>query len=309
MITIIFIVLSVVVAFMYLSRNFKAIQEKDEWVSSSLFWRGILILCSGIALSFIQPFSLQRVDAGHRGIVVNLTGDDRGVSSYEYKTGIVAVNTWMTKLYEFPTFQQTIHYDAQNVITKGGFSAIIKPSFNYSLKPGDIGDMFSNLRLDIKSVEQGWLHTAIVGAINDVSNLWTVDDIFNKREQFESDIINEANKRVSRWFVISQLRTNITPPESLQKAIEEKTKAIQEVQLAENQKLVEIAKGDQKIAQARADSAARVIEASGIAEANRRKQLTITPMLIQYMTVERWDGKTPLVQGSGSSVLLQLPKD
>lgn len=236
-----------------------------------------------------------------------MTGDNRGISKFEYKTGWVIYNTWVSRLYEFPTFQQHIDYPEQQVITKGGFSATIKPSFNYSLKAGDVGDMFSNLRLDVKQIEQQWLQTAIVGTVNDVANKWAVDDIFNQREKFESDIVAEANKRVSKWFTISQLRTNITPPAALQKSIEAKTQAIQEVQVAENQRLVAIAEGDRKIATARADSAAQVIAAAGEAEAIKRKQVSLSDTYIDYLKVNKWNGVLPTVQSGSNGIMLQIP--
>lgn len=262
-----------------------------------------------ILFGIFNPFVIERVDAGHVGIKVNLTGDNRGVSRYEYKTGWVIYNKWISKLYEFPTFQQHIDYDEQSVITRGGFSATIKPSFNYAIKSGDVGDMFQNLRLGVKEIEKQWLQTAIVGTVNDVANKWTVDSIFNNREKFESDIVVEANRRVARWFTISQLRTNITPPEALKQSIEAKTKAIQEVQVAENQRAVAVAEAERKIAEARGDSAQAVISASGEAEAIRRKQVVLTREYVEYLKVQKWDGKLPQVQtGSNGSILMNLEK-
>ncbi|RQO30009.1 hypothetical protein DBR32_13965 [Taibaiella sp. KBW10] len=303
MVTIFFIVLSLLIAFLYIKSKHKSSERSPK----SRILVGICIAAIGIIAAFIQPFTLERVDAGHVGIKVNLTGDSRGISKFEYKTGWVIINTWVSRLYEFPTFQQHIDYPEQQVISKGGFAATIKPSFNYSLKAGDIGDMFSNLRLDVKAIEQQWLQTAIVGTVNDVANKWSVDDIFNQREQFESDIVAEANKRVSKWFTISQLRTNIVPPPALQKSIEAKTQAIQEVQVAENQTKVAIAEGDRKIAAARADSAAAVIAAAGEAEAIRRKQVSLSPNYIEYMKIQKWDGVLPTVQSGNGGLLLQLP--
>lgn len=319
MITIALIVFSLIVTILYL------VKQKNNIVSTKKITKygqekeikifnpkhliiGISIFIIGFIGALIQPFAIERVDAGHVGIKVNLTGDSRGISKFEYKTGWVVINTWVSKLYEFPTFQQHIDYPEQSVITKGGFSATIKPSFNYSLKPGDIGDMFSNLRLDVRAIEQQWLQTAIVGTVNDVANKWSVDDIFNQREHFEADIIAEANRRVSKWFVISQLRTNITPPPALTKSIEAKTQAIQEVQVAENQTKVAVAEGDRKIATAKADSAFAVITASGEAEAIRLKQITITPIYIEYLKAVNWDGKLPTVQSGNSGLMFQLPK-
>lgn len=310
MITLAFIVASLVIALLYFKGIYHTliIDKIKVWADYPKFWIAVSILVAGIIIAFVQPFAAERVDAGHVGIKVNLTGDDRGVSKFEYKTGWVIYNTWVSKLYEFPTFQQHIDYPEQQVITKGGFSATIKPSFNYSLKPSDVGDMFSSLRLDIKQIEQQWLATAIVGTVNDVANKWSVDDIFNQREKFESDIVHEANKRVAKWFLISQLRTNITPPQALQQSIEAKTKAIQNVQVAENERLVAIAEGERKIAQARADSAAQVIEAAGEAEAIRRKQVSLNGTYIDYMKTQKWDGKLPTVQAGSNGIILSIPK-
>ncbi|MCA0431541.1 MAG: hypothetical protein LCH32_13675 [Bacteroidetes bacterium] len=283
-------------------KNYNLKIEFFKWIT-----KPILIVLIGGLIAIVNPFSLDRVDAGHIGLKVNLTGNDRGVSDYTYKTGWVVFNNWTEKLYEFPTFQQHIDYNAQVVITKGGFSAEIKPSFNYALVPNSVGDMFQNLRLPIKEVEQGWLKTAIVGSVNDVANKWAVDSIFNYRELFEASIVTECNKRISKWFTVSQLRTNITPPPALQSAIEAKTKALQEVQVAENQKQVAIADALRKIAIARGDSAQTVIEASGEAEAIKRKQLTLSNLYIEYLKIQKWNGQNPTtVLGNNASTMVNV---
>ena len=305
MITAAFIVIVIVITIFFVKNRITRDENGRSHLSSNNIFMASVVFIAGIIIAFIQPFTVERVDAGHVGIKVNLTGDNRGVGKFEYKTGWVLYNTWISKLYEFPTYQQHIDYPEQSVITKGGFSATIKPSFNYSLKSGDVGDMFSNLRLDVKQIEQQWLQTAIVGTVNDVANKWTVDDIFNQREKFEGDIVSEANRRVSKWFIISQLRTNIVPPEALQKSIQEKTQAIQEVQVAENNKLVAIAQGETRVQKARFDSASLVIAAAGEAEAIRRKQVSLTSTYVEYLKVEKWDGKLPTVS-SGNGMFLNL---
>lgn len=269
--------------------------------------KGILIIVAGFFIAAIQPFQIDRVDAGHVGIKVKLTGNSRGISKYEYKTGWVLYNSWTEQLYEFPTFQQHIDYDDQSVITKGGFTAIIRPSFNYALKPNAVGDMFQNLRLDIASIQQGWLKTAIVGAVNDVANKWEVDRIFNEREQFESAIVIECNKRLSKWFTVSQLRTNIVPPPSLQEAIEAKTQAIQQAQAEDQKALTAEAEARKKIAQAKGDSAQVVIEASAAAKAMQIKQMQLTPLYVEYLKIQKWDGKTPTtVLGGNTSTMVTV---
>jgi regulator of protease activity HflC (stomatin/prohibitin superfamily) len=192
------------------------------------------------------------------------------------------------------------------VITKGGFSATIKPSFNYSLKPDAIGDMFINLRLEVKDIEQGWLKNAIVGAVNDEANKWEVDSIFSNRQEFESAIVAECNKRLTKWFDVSQLRTNITPPEALQESIIAKTKAIQQAEASEQQAIAAIAEGKRKVAVARADSAETVINANAAALAIKIKQEKLTPMYIEYLKANAWNGVLPTTVAGSNGTFLNI---
>lgn len=313
MIGLMIIVASILTAAVWMVSN----RKDHDYVTEFKGWTmPILITVVGVLVGLIQPFGLQRVDAGHVGLKVNLTGNDRGVSEFEYETGWVVVNTWTEMLYEYPTFQQTIVYDEQTVITKGGFSTVIKPTFNYALIPDAVGDMFSELRLGIKEIEQGWLHTAVIGAVMDVANRWEVDKIFNEREQFENAIVTECNKRVSKWFVISQLRTNIVPPASLQEAILNKTKAIQETQAkiqealvaeANAQKMIQIAKGDsaKAVIEASGRANALIIEATAEAEAMKLKQQQLNATYVDYVRAQRWNGVLPTTSLSdGTSIIL-----
>ncbi len=265
-----------------------------------------------IALVFviINPVDIERIDAGHVGIKVSNVGDNRGVGKTEYVTGWVLYNSWISRIYEFPIHQQHIDYEAADIVTRGGFRATIKPSFNYSINAGNVADMFQNLRVGVKEMEQGWLKNAIVGSVNDVANRYTVDSIFNHREEFESDIVKECNKRVSKWFNVSQLRTNIIPPTEISESIIAKTRAIQEVQVAENRRQVAIADAERKMAEARGDSAQAVIQAAGRAEAIRKEQTFLTPLYIDYIKVQKWTGQVPTtVAGGNTGFMMQLPKD
>ena len=266
-----------------------------------------------IVLSFlivaINPIDVERIDAGHVGIKVSNVGDNRGVGKTEYVTGWVFYNSWISKIYEFPIHQQHIHYESNEIVTKGGIRATIKPSFNYSINAGNVADMFQNLRVGVKEMEQGWLKNAIVGSVNDVANRYTVDSIFNHREEFEADIVRECNKRVSKWFNVSQLRTNIVPPTEISESIVAKTRAIQEVQVAENRRQVAIAEAERKIAEARGDSAQAVIQAAGRAEAIKREQLSLTPLYIEYIKIQKWSGQVPTTVAGNSGFMIQLPRE
>jgi regulator of protease activity HflC (stomatin/prohibitin superfamily) len=163
--------------------------------------------------------------------------------------------------------------------------------------------MFQNLRVGIKQMEEGWLKNAIIGSVNDVANLYTVEQIFEHRAQFEADIVTECNKRVSKWFNVSQLRTNIVPPDAIVQSINAKTKAVQDVQVAENQRAVAVAEAERKMAEARGDSAQQVIAALAEAKAISVKQdaLKQSPQYVELIKAQKWDGRLPQYQLGGGN--------
>lgn len=260
---------------------------------------GVFIVC--LLLAAINPMSVERIDVGHVGLKINNTGDERGVSKTTYVTGWVVYNDWLSRIKEFPTTQQHVDYEQADIITKGGFQATIKPSFNWSVNAANAADMYQNLRQDVDQIKDTWLKNAIVGAVNDVANLYTVDSIFNHRAEFEAEIVKESNKRVSKWFIISQLRTNIVPPKAITDAINAKTAAVQEAQAAIQQKIVAEAQAQTQIAKAKGDSAQAVIAAAGRAEAVRKEQQYLTPLYIEYIKANRWDGRYPGTMVMGTS--------
>lgn len=310
MITLFFFVIAFIV-FGLIFQVFKksTYRNEDGRIKSNNLWRPLTAIFLAFLVALINPVDVQRIDAGYVGIKVSNVGDDRGVGKTEYVTGWVFYNAWISRIYEFPIHQQHIDYEEADIVTKGGFRATIKPSFNYAINAGNVANMFQNLRVGVKEMEQGWLKNAIIGSVNDVANRYTVDSIFNHREEFETAIVKECNKRVSQWFNVSQLRTNIIPPKEISESIIAKTRAIQEVQVAENRRQVAIAEAERKIAEARGDSAQAVIQAAGRAEAIKKEQLSLTPLYIDYIKVQKWSGQVPTTVAGNSGFMIQLPKD
>ena len=284
--------------------------DRTREVNASAVVKLVATFFIAIVVSLVNPVTMERIDTGYVGIKVDNIGDSKGNSRIEYTRGWVFYNSWLSRIYEFPVHQQHIDYEENTVITKGGFQATIKPSFNYAINPGNVDNMFQNLRVGVKEMEQGWLKNAIISSVNDVANLFTVDSIFNHRAEFEAAIIAECNKRVSKWFTVSQLRTNITPPPAITKSIEEKTKAVQDAQAAYQRKLVAEAVAQEKMAIARGDSAKAVITAAGQARSNQLLQQSLTPELVQKMWIDKWTGNVPttILGGTTSSYMLNLNK-
>jgi regulator of protease activity HflC (stomatin/prohibitin superfamily) len=102
------------------------------------------------------------------------------------------------------------------------------------------------------------------------------------------------------------LRTNITPPDALQESIIAKTKAIQQAEASEQQAIAAIAEGKRKIAVARADSAETIINANAAALAIKIKQTQLSPLYIEYLKANAWDGKLPTTVAGSSGTFLNI---
>ncbi|MDV3668204.1 hypothetical protein CMU39_09225 [Elizabethkingia anophelis] len=295
----------------FFTRKLKIVELKNGRVDKINIRPVSLFFILVIAAAF-QPYDIKKIEVGHKGLLINLLGDKRGASNTDVVSGIVFYNKYFQEVQEIPLDQRHIEYDKQAVVAKGGYPCDIKPSFNYSVKEANAPDMFTNLRTTYKSgglnaIENGWLANAIIGAINDVANRYPVDYLFNNREKFESEILIEVNKRVGKWFTVTQLKSNILPPGSIRKSIEAKAKADADANTAEAQARVAKADAQRKIELAKGDSASVVIRAKAEAASIKLKQQEVTPTYVEYQRVLKWDGVMPsTVLGSGSNTLYNL---
>jgi prohibitin 2 len=137
-------------------------------------------------------------------------------------------------------------------------------------------------------------------AMKEVTALDTAEEIVKNREQIKDKALASAREKVGSLLVIDDVVIqNIDLTKQLEDAIEAKMVQEQEADKA---------KFTQQKAQVEADTT--VITAKGEAEAIkiRGEALKETPNYIQLQIVEKWDGKTPLVVGSGTSgVNMLLP--
>ena len=98
-----------------------------------------------------------------------------------------------------------------------------------------------------------------------------------------------------------QLTSAITPPESLRQMIDEKNASIQARLKAENQAKQADAEAKVKVATATGEAQALLVRAKAESEANRLRQQSLTPLLVQQQWIQKWDGKLPTTQAGGNS--------
>lgn len=223
-------------------------------------------------------------------------------------TGYIFYNPITTSVFSYPTYVQRKEYDAFHVNTKDGAEFFMDPTLAYYIDRERATSIFTTYRTKLKSIEDGYMRTAIYEAYRICANKYTSDELMANRAQFESDVRAMVDKSLgSEGFVVKEFTSKIDPPQSLQAAIDAKNQAIQAALKAENE--VKAAEAQAKINVAKAEGEAQAMKIKADAEAyyNRTISASLSPMIVQEDWIEKWDGKLPIYSGSGTP-LISLPK-
>ena len=268
---------------------------------------GLIILGVYIALK-IQPIHYENIDAGNVGIKLNLYGTNRGVDQITLVTGRVWYNSWTTRVIEFPTYIQNVDYRPFVINTVDAARFEIDTKMQYRVVSDSVPNIYKTFRAlleDIQS-EGKYIQTAVYDAFKNVVPKYTSDSLMSKRAQFEQEVeLVLKNKLSSKGFILEQLTSNITPPLSMAEAIEAKNTSIQARLRAENEAKQAIAEASVTKAKAEGEASALLIKAKAESQANKLRQQTLTPLLIQQEFVKKWNGELP-VYGSVPNLFKEI---
>jgi regulator of protease activity HflC (stomatin/prohibitin superfamily) len=252
----------------------------------------------GLFLMVFLFKSCERIDAGHVGVKVNLYGDNKGVSDVTEVTGMVFYNPITHNIYEFPTFIQHKEYTGDNsfvVNSKDGSEFHVSPIINYSVQREKVPAIFAKYRRSLDQIEEGFLKTAVFDAFRLATNKYTADELIGNRQNYEIEVRRILESQLLReGFVVNQFTSNLVYPETFKAAIEAKNNAVQAALRAENEVKTAEAQAKIKVATAEGNAQAMLTSAKAEAEANRMKQQTLTPLLLQLEYINKWDGKLPV---------------
>ena len=238
----------------------------------------------------------ERIDAGYEGIKVNLYGDDKGVDDITLVTGAVWYNTITTAVYEYPTFVQTVDYAPFSINAKDGSSFTVDPTISLKIVDGKSAEVFKKYRKeDITEVINTTLYNYVRNAFRIQLNNYTTDELVSKREEFEKAIEERLSKELlAENFQLEQMTSGLQYPQTLVNAIDAKNAAVQEAQKAQNEVLKIKAEAEKKIAAANGEAQALKIKGDAEAEYNRKIAASLSPLIVQQMMLDKWDGKLPV---------------
>lgn len=241
----------------------------------------MFVLCAMLASVLC---SCERVDAGCEGVLVNLYGDDKGVSDITMCTGAVWYNPFTQSIYEYPAYVQTVDYEPFTINAKDGSEFTVDPTVSLKIVDGTSARVFKKYRKDLDEVIHGTLYNYVKDAFRIQLNNFTTDYIVSNRDSIENAIEKYLSTSLLKEnFQLEQLTSGLKYPETIVKAVNAKNEAIQRAQQAEN---------EVKVAEAQAKKL--LVAANAEAEANRLKQQALTSQILEKMWIEKWDGKLPV---------------
>lgn len=253
-----------------------------------------------------------KVPAGHKGVIVNLYGSDKGVSEETVGVGRYYLG-WNKELYLFPVFLQNYTWTGEEQITmqtSEGLSISADVGVTYNIRPENVSKVFQKYRLGIDEITHTFLHNMVRDAMNQVSSTMTVEQLYGeKKEQFIIKVNNIVKEEcldvgidMDKIYLIGSFKL----PNNVVNSINAKIQASQNAMKVENEVATAKAEALKTVVVAEAEAQRILIDAKARAESNRLLSESLTPSFIQYQTLLKWDGKLPQITGSPTIPMINL---
>ncbi len=289
---------------------------------------GVVILVA-IFLNYVA--SVTRIGAGYVGVEVVLSGSQRGASEIPIRTGWVFYSPLRSQIIEFPTFVQTVKWTANlnegraqneemSFNSKEGMEIYSDVSLSYAIEPRRVPDFYVKYRVsDLETFTHGILRDIVRNSLNEVASTYNVEQIYGEQKaEFLGKVEALIQKKMDPVGVgIQQFGFIGAPrvPAVIAAAITNKAQAIQAAEQANNELAKTQAEAAKTVAEAEGAAKAAVTRAQGEAEANKIRQTSLTPQLLELRKIEnqkalidRWNGQLPTVQTGSGQMLMELPK-
>jgi regulator of protease activity HflC (stomatin/prohibitin superfamily) len=246
------------------------------------------------------------ISPGYIGIVVNLFGDDKGVAIRELEVGMHWIAPWK-KVYTFPIFQQNTVWEGQKGFefqSGEGLNVSAEIGLSYHLEPGKIHLLFAKYRNGLDEITNRFVRLYTRDAINKLASKMTVEQLYGpEKESFITGVqevvrleMEKVGIIIDRIYIIGTLYF----PDQVVKALNSKIEATQRAQQRENELREAKAQAEKQIAAANGEAQSRLLRAEAEATSNRMIQQSLTPELLTYEAIQKWDGKLPQVVASGN---------
>lgn len=249
--------------------------------------------------------NLTKVTAGNVGVKVHLLGSSKGVDSEEVGPGRYWVG-WNEEMYIFPTFTQNYTWEDTNgeaikFQTSEGMKVSADIGISYRIEPTKVNDIFQKYRRGVAEITDIYLRNMVRDAINNEASKKPVEYVYGAgKEELMQSVERRVKDQVEGIGIIIEkiyLTRDIDLPPEVVSSLNLKIQANQQAQQRQNEIATARAEADKKIEEARGVAQSIQVIAKSQADANKILSESITPQLVQYKSLEKWDGILPRMTG------------
>lgn len=275
----------------------------------------LLVVPFLIGLALLSSSCGKVVQPGFEGIKIRNLGANRGVDTTANRTGWVGYGWqehvevypvhWVNYVYTAskdegsPTDQSISFNSAQGIPITADVGMVVR------VKPGATPKLYEEYKQSMDNLVQNLIYNEVRDCLNREGGQRQTIDIMSTGkaallDSVKADLNNGPLGRYLEWQTVSFVH-NPKPDPEVQKSINNVITAANNAQAAVQNALA-------NVNGARGDSAAAVIRATGTAEANNKIRASLTPEVIQWALIHRWDGHRATVEGGGGlGTMLTIP--
>ena len=270
-----------------------------------------ILLLSALALVGCS----ETIPPGHVGVIVSLTGDEKGVHEKSVGVGKYWVG-WNEELHLFPTFTKTYNWtkspsegspqdESISFQTKEG--TVVNGDFGITLSvnPEKAATLFQKYRRNVDEIIDTVLRNSVRDALVAETASMGIEDVMSQAkvpmiERVGAKVKAEVKDNgisVEKVFIIGEFR----PPEGIVAAINAKMAATQNAIKVENELRQTEAEAKKQVIAAKAAGEALLAKAEAESKANDLLAKSLSPQLISKMYLEKWNGVLPTYTGGNGS--------
>jgi regulator of protease activity HflC (stomatin/prohibitin superfamily) len=253
---------------------------------------GILIILFIIVIFLWGSFAI--VPAGHRGVVL-------WWGSVEKRVMGEGLN------FKVPMAERVIKVDVRvqphpfreiDAASKEYQMVKLTGMMNFHIDPSYVNDLYQKVGLDFANKV---IDPAFNDFVKEVVPNYPITEILPKREEIRKRAMIKLGENLTRYHIIVDdiYFANIRFTQDYEKAIEAKQVAQQQVETQRQILAQREIEAQQKVATAKGEAESILVVAQGQAKANDVLSRSISPILVQYKSIEKWNGILPQVSGGG----------
>ena len=169
---------------------------------------------------------------------------------------------------------------------------------NFHIDPSYVNDLYQKVGLDFANKV---IDPAFNDFVKEVVPIYQITEILPKREEIRKRTMTKLGDNLARYHIIVDdiYFANIRFSPEYERAVEAKQVAQQQVETQRQVLAQREIEAQQKVATAKGEAESILVVAQGQAKANEALSRSISPILVQYKGIEKWNGILPQVSGGG----------